>query len=496
MTFHLVSDRHPYIPNPKTSYFSAVLPIIFFFSLLIYGLFIHPVFFDGGRLPVEVLVLMALSFNAAYLLSQGYKWEEIQQKVITKVGESVPILLILLAVGLLIGSWIVCGTIPMLINYGIEIIDADWIYLFAFIICIIFSMLTGTSWGSAGTIGVVMMGIAEINEANLAITAAAIIGGSFFGDKMSPLSDTTNVVALATDTPIYDHIRSMLYTTGPAAIIAACIYAYLSPAISGHITNSSTSVASLAATTTDLKTIFNFNLLLFLPLIVVIWGSIKRKSIFLTLLMSAWMAMVLAFIFQDFTLDQIFGSFNKGFSVSMIPDHIELQSNVVNILNRGGLYNLIDAIIISILIFAFIGTLDVINAIEVAISGLMKKLNTRRQTVVAALSASWLTSITTSNIYATSFIIGQSFKSKFEKMKIPSKVLSRSIEDAGTMMENIAPWTPSGIFMAATLGVSVIDYAPWQFMSIANIIIAYFLAITGIGCFYNKVGTKFENTKI
>ena len=466
----------------KNGFLKAVWPLIFFFVLLIYGLFMHPVVFKAGMLPLEVLILMALSFSSIYLMLNGYSWQTIQDNIIKKVAESIPVVLILFCIGVLIGSWIVCGTIPMLIYYGISIVDPDWIYIFAFLTCIIFSLLTGTSWGSAGTIGIVMLGIADVYEADLAITAAAIVGGSFFGDKMSPLSDTTNIASLATDTPLFDHIKSMVYTTGPSAILAALVYIYLSPAFS-ESTSSALHLEQIELTMTGIQSLFNFSLLLLLPLVVVVWGSVTKKPIVLTLLGSSWLAMILALMFQDFSLTDIFQSFNKGFSTEM-GQKLAVDSEVLAILNRGGLYNLIEGITISILIFAFIGTLQVMGSIDVVIQKLMHSIKTRSQTVAAALTTTLFTNLTTSNQYATSFIIGEAFKKQFDKLKIPRKVLSRSIEDAGTMMENLAPWTPSGIFMASTLGVSALDYAPYQFMSLFNIVIAYIFAFTGIACFY------------
>ena len=470
----------------------VIPPIIFFFLLLIYGLFIHPQCFGiEGRttyqnmLPIEVLILLAICFSAVHLFWLGFDWKTIEAHVTKKVGESVPVVLILFAIGVLIGSWIVSGTIPMLIYHGISVVNADWIYIFSFLICIIFSLLTGTSWGSAGTIGVVMMGIAQVYDANLAITAGAIVGGSFFGDKMSPLSDTTNIASLATGVDVMSHIRSMMYTTVPSAIIAGAIYFFLSPAFSAEAATKTTDLSAVELTLSELDQRFNFHILLLLPLAIVIWGSIKRKPIFLTLLGSAWVAMVLAFIFQPFSFNDIFSSFNKGFSVEM-AGNLDLKSNVIQILNRGGLYNLIDGIVISLLIFAFIGTLEVTNAIDVSIRALMDKLQKQSHTIAAALTATLFTNLMASNQYATSFIIGEAFNKKFDKMGIPRRVLSRSIEDAGTMMENLAVWTPSGVFMMGALGVSALEYAPFQFLSWINIVIAYFFAFTGIACFYKK----------
>lgn len=471
----------------------VIPPILFFFLLLIYGLLIHPQFFGDkeldtykNMLSIEVLILLAMCFSAIHLFRLGYDWKTIEQHVSQKVSEAVPVLLILFSIGVLIGSWIVSGTIPMLIYYGISIVDANWIYVFSFLACIIFSLLTGTSWGSAGTVGVVMMGISEVYDTNLAITAAAVVGGSFFGDKMSPLSDTTNIAALATGVDVMQHIRSMVYTTVPSAVLAALIYFAMSPAFSSESSAATVDVSTVELTLSELKQIFNFNILLLLPLAIVLWGSITRKPIFLTLLGSAWVAMMLAFIFQPFSLVDIFKSFNKGFSVEMISN-FDIKSDVVpKILNRGGLHGLIDGIMISLLIFAFIGTLEVTNAIDISIRSVMDKLRKKSHTVVAALTLTWFTSVTTCNQYATSFIIGSAFNKKFDKIGIPRKVLSRSIEDAGTMLENLLPWTPSGVFMAGALGINALEYAPYQFLALINIAVAYFFAFTGIACFYGQ----------
>ena len=471
-------------PTGPTSFSTAVWPLVFFLLLLVFGLFAWPVLLDGEMLPLEVLILMALSFSCTYLLYLGYDWETIQQHMVEKVGESIGVIMILFSIGVLIGAWIVSGTIPMLLYHGISILSPQWIYVFAFLICILFSLLTGTSWGSAGTIGFVLMGIAEAYGASSAITAGAVVGGSFFGDKMSPLSDTTNVASLATDVPLFDHIRSMLYTTGPSAIIAAMIYAGLSPYFSGAI-ESSAQPQTIEATLSSLEGLFHFNPLLLLPLVVVIWGTMTKKPIVLTLLGSAWLALVLALIFQPFSLGDVMTSLSSGFSTDMAKG-ISSDVKVLNILNRGGLYNLINGITACFLIFAFIGSLEVIDAINVVIKSMMEKIRTQRQLVLAAITSTLFTNLTTSNQYATSFVIGSALKDKFDKLGVDRKVLSRSIEDAGTMMENLAPWTPSGLFMASALGVTSLEYGPYQFISLINILVAYFFAVTGIAIFKAK----------
>ena len=177
-------------------------------------------------------------------------------------------MLILSCIGILIGAWMVSGTIPMLIYWGLQLVAPKFLYLFAFAICILFSLLTGTSWGSAGTIGVVVIGLAYVYEANLAITAAAIVGGAFFGDKLSPLSDTTNIAALATGVDLIDHIRSMLYTTVPAAILAAILYTVLSINHLGDVGNTRTE--ELASASEALQEMFVFSGWLLLTLLVAV----------------------------------------------------------------------------------------------------------------------------------------------------------------------------------------------------------------------------------
>jgi len=462
----------------------AFIPIAFFLLAISYGLAIHPLVFDGGMLPLEIIILMAICFTSYYLINLGYKWADIQQHIIAKIGESIPVVLILLAIGVLIGSWIVAGTIPMLIYYGLSVIQPGWIYIFSFVICIIFSLLTGTSWGSAGTIGIVMIGISQVFGADMAITAGAVVGGSFFGDKLSPLSDTTNIASLASGVTLYQHIHSMLYTTGPAAIIAGVIYLYLSP--SDDVTSTGADLAAIDTTLSDLASIFNFSWLLLLPMLVVIYGTVTKKSIFLTLLNSAWVAMLLALLYQDFSLLEVVTSLKSGFDTNMSDAVLTHDSPVLTILNRGGLYNLIEGVMTCLLVFTYIGLLDAIGAIEISIQALMKRLKKNYQLVVATLTATLLTNMTTSNQYATSFVIGTAFRNKYDELSVHKKVLSRSIEDAGTMMENLVPWTPSGIFMTSTLGVAAFDYAPYQFLSLINIVIAYGFALTGIAIFKSK----------
>ncbi|MHA7100711.1 Na+/H+ antiporter NhaC [Roseivirga pacifica] len=473
---------------PKVTFLHAVLPVGFLSLLIAYGLIIRPQFLNQDPFPLEMVFLFASVFVISQLLIMGFKWNDILAAIVKKQSRGLPAILILFAIGIIIGSWIVCGTIPMLIYYGIKMINPDYLYVLSFLIPIIFSTLTGTSWGSVGTIGVVLIGIAQAVNADLAITAGAIVGGAYFGDKISPLSDTTNLAAMAAETDLYDHIRSMMNTTLPAALIAIVIYfvmGLIKPAGDGSIDNE-----HIQTTLSAIDEMFNFNIFLFIPPLIVLYGSIKKKGTLPTLLASSMVAAILALIFQPYSLDNVVNTLNKGFDTSMATWMTDVPENVMILFTRGGLYELSFAIMLAFVIFTFVGAIDMIDAMPRIVNRVFAFAKTRSSVILSSLVATAFTNVTTSNQTATSFIIGDAFGRKYDQFKIPRKVLSRSIEDYGTMIENIVPWTTTGVFMAATLGVAVADYWHWQLMTLANFVIAPLLAITGKGCFYNEVSKK------
>ncbi len=468
--------------TPKT--YQLLLPLLFLFILISFGLVIGPNYFGMRPFPLEIIFLLAAVFSATELLILGYKWNDIQNAVVKKIAQGFPVILIFFSIGLLIGSWIISGTIPMLVYYGIKLINPEYIYLIGFVVPIIFSLLTGTSWGSIGTIGVVIIGIASIAGVDLGITAGAIVGGAYFGDKMSPLSDTTNLASAATDVPLYDHIQSMIYTTFPSAIIAAILFFSLSfiYPVSAEVN----SALATEETLTAIQSLFDFNILLIIPPIIVLVGSLKRKPTVPVMLLSAFSACVLALFIQEYSLQDLVQTLLKGFQVDMATWVSIVPENVTVLFNRGGLYALNEAIFFTFMVFIFIGILDMVKAMPTIVNIVFKRVRKRWTLILSSLVATAFTNAFTSNQSATSFIIGDAFKPAYDKLKVSRKVLSRSIEDYGTMIETLIPWHASSLYVVATLGVSFADYWHWQLLTIINLIIAPLLAITGIGCFYKK----------
>ena len=481
------------ISSKNITFTQALLPILFLLALIVYGLILRPQLFAQPAFPLEIIFILAAVFAVGEQFVLGFGWEDIQRSIVAKLARALPAFFILFAIGIIISSWIVSGTIPMLVYYGLKIINPTFLYLLAFLVPVIFSSLTGTSWGSAGTIGVVIIGIAITLEADLGITAGAIIGGAYFGDKMSPLSDTTNLAALATDVDLFDHIRSMMYTTVPSATLAAIIYLMLGFIYPPQINSSD--LTSITPFLESLEAIFDFNILLLLPPLIVLLGSLKKKPTIPTLLTSVLIAAALGLIFQRFTVADVVQSLYKGFHSDMAVWIEVVPERVATLVNRGGLYALNDSIVIAFMVFIFIGAIDHINAMPIVVNRIFRFAKTRASAIISSLLATAFTNALTSNQYATSFIVGDAFKSKYDALKIPRKVLSRSLEDAGTMLENIVPWTTTAVFMVATLGVPVSEYWHWQLLSLINFVVAPLLAILGIGCFYNEVNRADKNLK-
>jgi NhaC family Na+:H+ antiporter len=479
--------------HKEFKFIHLLLPILFLVFIIGYGLVIGPKYFGIPTFPLEFIFLSAAVFTIIELFMLGYKWPEIQDAIIAKLTKGFPAILILFSIGIIIGTWIISGTIPMLVYYGIKVINPDYIYFFAFLIPIIFSTLTGTSWGSIGTIGAVIIGIATVIHADLAITAGAIIGGAYFGDKMSPLSDTTNLAAIATEVNLYDHIQSMTYTTFPSAIIASVIFfvmGFVYPA-EHHVD----SIANISQTTEVIHTLFNFNLLLIIPPLIVLIGSLKRKPTLPVLITSAVSALILGAILQDYTLTDLIRSVLHGYNTDMAGWAETVPENIQILFNRGGLYELNEAIMFTFMVFIFIGALDIMDAMPKIVGHLFRSVKTKAGLIISTLLATAFTNAFTSNQSATSFIIGDAFKKQYDKFGIQRKVLSRSIEDYGTMIETLVPWTASTIFVVGTLGVPYAEYWHWQLLSLINIIVAPVLAVTGIGCFYKEKKSKKSNTK-
>lgn len=466
-----------------------ITPVIILFVILIYGMIIRPLVFNQISLPLELVFVFSATATIAYLLWIGIEWGNIQDSIGDKTKEALPAIHMLFSIGLLVASWVLSGTIPMFVYYGLKLINPNYLYVIALVISALFSILTGTSWGSAGTIGVVLISIGQAVDANLAILAAAIISGCYFGDKQSPISDTTIMAAMGAGVDVMDHVQAMLYTTGPSFIIAGIIYFVIGVMNPIKSIDTTTFVAPIMNSLTE---VFNFNLLLIIPPLIILIGSLMRKPSLVVVILSSIVSCVLAIFLQNFTFQDVINGLAYGVTPEMVDWVNAMPESVEIIITRGGLTSMENAVTITVMVFIYIGSIDTVDSMETIVNKLFGNVNSRSGTILATLFSSALINGSTSNQYATAMIVGNAFKNNYDEYGIPRKVLSRSIEDYGTMIEPMLPWTTTGIYMVSTLGVAYAAYVPFMFMNFINFIIAPTLAITGKGCFYHEVDEDFD----
>ncbi|MGN0361793.1 MAG: Na+/H+ antiporter NhaC [Bilifractor sp.] len=460
----------------KPSFLLALLPLLFMFVVLYVGLVIFDV-------DIKVLLLICAAFTVLICLYLGYSWNDIQDEIVAKLAKAFPAIMILITVGLMIGAWMIGGTIPFLVYLGLKIISPRFIIITSFLVTVILSISTGTSWGSAGTVGAALMGVAAGMNAPLPIVAGAIVAGAYFGDKMSPLSDSTNMAAIATDTNLYAHVGHMLYTTVPGFIISSIVYL-----IAGAHFASSGSVAKVDEIIAEITELFNLSmpvgLLLLIPPIIVIVGSIMKKPTIPVMMISSAVAVLLGITTQGFSFVNAATAMVSGFSTDMFPKAVDtsnLLTEVTNLLERGGMLSMMNTALMAFCAFAFIGALTVSGTLDVVIKRIMRHIHSTGQLITITVIIG-VVCITVIGEATVSFLmIGGLFKDEYIKRGLQTKNLSRSLEDSITVVEPLVPWSLAGVFMTSTLGVPTQQYAPWAVLCYTGVIFAIIWGFTGFG---------------
>ena len=430
------------------------------------------------KLKVEPIILIAALVAGGIAWRLGYSWSELQEGVIEKISSSLPALMILWAVGLLIGSWVFSGTIPMIIYYGVDLISPQYLVLTAFVIAAIISTVTGTSWGSAGTVGVAIMGIAQGLDVNLAATAGAVVAGAYFGDKLSPLSDTTNLAPIAAGSELYEHIRHMFYTTIPATIVAIAAYLFFGSAAASSGANVSESVLALQG---QLDKIFHWNIILLLPVLFVLAGSVLKWPTIPVMIIASLFSVLLGVIVQDFSLKNGFISVMTGFNVTMSGINIEFSKDITKLLNRGGVSSVNSTTILVICAMGFAGIISKTGMLTKVLHTIMAKVKSAAGVIISTIGSCLTVAFVTGSSYLSILIPGEMFKDFYKEKNLAAKNLSRTLEDSGTVIVPLIPWSAAGAYMTATLGVPTVEYLPWAILNYMGVVFAIILALTGIG---------------
>ena len=371
-----------------------------------------------------------------------------------------------------------------MIYLGLKLISPQIFLVTAWAITAIVSTATGTAWGSIATAGLALMGIAGEMGVPLGMAAGAVIAGGVFGDKMSPLSDTTNLAPMICKVDLFDHIRHMFWTTIPASLVGLVIWFIVGQGLTVSAENS-VSIAQLSA---NLSAIYNFNLLLLLPPIIVIVGAMRRMPTVPIMLLSSVVAIVLGMGFHGFSFANGVSACVGGFKVNMVTaagavDAIAAE-NVVKLLTRGGISSMMTIVNTIICAYAFAGIVAKIGCLEVILHSLANKVDCRWKlvgiTIICGVLLTFATGVASVPIIMIGFLMGDMYKD----MGLHGVNLSRTLEDCGTMLIPFVPWGALGIYYMDILGVSVSQYAIWCIPCYLCIVFAMVWAVTGKGIRY------------
>ncbi|WP_404275932.1 Na+/H+ antiporter NhaC [Exiguobacterium undae] len=419
----------------------------------------------GAKAEPHLAILSSLIFVTVYAAFRGFGYETLEQHMINGIREAIKPILIMLLVGMTIAVWMMSGAVPTLLHFGLETLSATWFAPSALIITMIVSTFTGSSFTTIGTVGVALMGIAVALGVNPALAAGAIISGACFGDKMSPLSDTTNFAPGIVNVSVFDHIRFMMGTTVPAITITFILFFIFGRG------NGSIDAETIGSTQQELARLFQLSPWTLLSPLLVMILALRKTPVVPTLIAGVLSGLLLTGLTQ--------GNWNISQWMSVIQNGLQLETEnqtVASIISKGGLQSMMWSVSLVMLALAFGGVLRGIGVIDVIIEKTVSKLKRDGSIISSAALASIGVNIMAGEQYLSILLPGQAFKKIFEDRSIDLRFLSRALEDGGTLVNPLIPWGVSGAFFASTLGVPVTAYVPFAFFLLLSPFFTFLLA--------------------
>jgi len=450
--------------NKTPSLFVSILPIltIAIFLTVGYGIL-------GIR--AEILLVGAAVVAGTIASFLGIPYRDILDGIVKSISKALPAMLIVITVGALIGSWIAAGTIPMLIYFGLDVISPRFFLVTACIVASIVSVVTGTSYGTVGTIGVAFMGIAHGLGISVGQAAGAIVAGAYFGDKISPFSDTTNLAPIAAGSNLYDHIRHMFWTTLPAWVIGLIVYFVTGLASRGG----DVSIPETVQIQTVLQETFRFHVILLVPPAITLTAALLKKPVIPGMLLSVLSAVILAISIQGSEIKSAMNSTVTGYTADTSYEMVD------TLLTRGGMLSMMDVTLIALCAFAFGGIVQRAGMLDIILERLLRFARTTGRLVASTVLSCIAVAMLTGSSFLSILIPGELFAPAYRRRNLAAKNLSRTTEDSGTVVVPLIPWSIAAVFMSGTLGVDTITFAPWAVFCYTGFLFALFYGFTGIG---------------
>lgn len=434
-------------------------------------------------IPIQALLILSSAYAAIIARRVGLKWKDLEEGITNRLATAMPAIFIILSVGIIVGTWMYSGTVPALIYYGLEFLNPNLFLVSAFIIAAITSVATGTAWGSASTAGIALMAIGSQLNIPAGMAAGAIIAGAVFGDKMSPLSDTTNLAALVTKVNIFSHIRAMIWTTVPASIIGLIVWYFAGLQFKGSVNTS-----QVNAMLKELSTIYNINFFVWLPLIIIIVCLLFKISTVPSMLISSISAIIIGTFNNGFNMTDGFKATFDGFNQSMVP-HLDnsLSDKAVSLIEQGGMMSMTEIVVTIFCGYAFAGIVERAGCLDVILNKISSNINSVGTLILATVLGGLMMVLAAGVASVVIIMVGVLMMDMYNKMGIDRSNLSRTLEDSGTMIIPLIPWGTSGIYYTQQLGVSVDQFFIWTVPCYLCVLFAIFYGFTGIGIKRAKV---------
>jgi NhaC family Na+:H+ antiporter len=436
-------------------------------GLFVFNISLHSIIF---------MAVVWVSINARLL---GYNYTAIQEMMSEAISRALPAIYIFLLIGMVIASFMQSGTIATLIYYGLTLIEPSLFLFTGLLLCCLMSVATGTSWGTVGTLGVVFMGIGAALNVPLALVAGMVVSGATFGDKLSPVSDTTNLAAMSAHTDLYDHIKTMLYTTVPTLVLVMLILLWFGFSQASE----PLPAAEIAGIQAALHSHYGLNpLVTLLPLLVMVVLSVRRVSPQVAMTMSILTAFAIAVLYQGVSVPAVM---NALWSNTAGTTGI---ANIDNLLGRGGISSMSWTLLLSIMALALGGVLFKTAMLEVLLAGLINRVKHTAGLIALTITSGFIGNVAMGEAYISIILNCQLFADAYKKRGLPASILSRSVEEGSTVTTGLIPWTTAGAFYAVTLGVPVLDYLPYAFFNLLNPLVSVTMAMLGLGLLRAKGG--------
>lgn len=471
-------------PVKAPTLLDALLPVLFLILMLSLSVFLYGD--DSSYGANQIALIMAAGLAGLIGFKNGHGWKTIEAGIVAGISAALGAILILLAVGSLIGTWILAGTVPTMIYYGLQLMHPSIFYAAACVICILVSISIGSSWTTAGTIGVALIGIAQGLGLSMEITAGAIISGAYFGDKMSPLSDTTNLAPAVAGTDLFTHIRHMVWTTVPSITFALLMFLII-----GLTQSNPLEEIQLGGTLETLDTNFNITLWSLLPLLLVLGMAGKGMPAFPTIMTGALVGGVFAAILQPdaikafvtsevpvapliMTIDAVWQALFNGFSIETG------NGSVDDLLSRGGMSSMLNTVWLILCALTFGAVLERTQLLERLVIAALSMVHSTGSLIVTVICTCIGINIVAADQYIAIVLSGRMYKAEFKRRKLDPRNLSRTLEDSATITSPLIPWNTCGAYMAGTLGVATLAYLPFCFFNLVNPLVAAFYGMYNI----------------